>query len=161
MGGLVYTVAPVVPNGADLVTSVSGPASATPGQYLNGALSLNVHNQGTSEVEGTETGNGRPNPNGYRVDLVLSTDTSVRPGFAIFSSTFAEDTLLKDGRLGHTTDLSPGQSLTVPMSVKIPIGTTPGNYFVCAQVDPIAVVREANENNNVTCYPIRIDPAIP
>ena len=42
---------------------------------------------------------------------------------------------------------------------RVPLTTAPGDYFLCADVDPDGRVRESNEHNNRTCQPLTVKPA--
>lgn len=108
---------------------------------------------------------------GYTVDVVLSTDRSVRRGLARYRTSFSEDVLLRSGHYGNTLDLAPGaeQRWSGPsrllgspprpytyLEFPLPTGLSPGGYFVCVNVDPENRVVESNELNNTTCMGIEI-----
>ncbi|GAB2950635.1 hypothetical protein GCM10027048_14860 [Hymenobacter coalescens] len=57
--------------------------------------------------------------------------------------------------------MAPSFGMTrVLTGVQIPLGTTPGNYFVLFVADPQNAVTEANEQNNVASRALRVDPAL-
>ena len=104
-----------------LATAGLAPAAAQPdleivgGSFTNPvepggevAVEVTVVNSGTVLVFGTDTSNS-----GYMIDIVLSTDDHVPPGFTSFSPSFGEDVLLAGGRISNTRDLGPGE--TVPI----------------------------------------------
>jgi len=134
----------------DLVVDVSGPATLTPGAPLGPGTQLEASNVGTGPAAGT-VGTLDP-PNGFMIDHVLSADTSVPPGFATYSPTWHEDVLLQGGRASNTTDLAAGASTVYPdENASIPSDTPPGDYYLCAQIDPANRVIESDETNNVDC----------
>lgn len=160
---------------ADLTSEVYGRSDFLGGtNYVAGddiLISFRVMNQlpaATSGAPGTLSANTR----GWMVDIVLSTDTTVPPGFAVYSPNWREDVLLRGGRESRTNDLAPGQEqlfngptvmLGGPpprpydyLSFPMPAGVPAGNYYVCVVVDPANVIAEVNERNNATCQPITI-----
>lgn len=159
---------------ADLTSEVYGRSDFLGGtNYTVGdniLISFRVMNQlpATAAAPGTLSAN----TNGWMVDIVLSTDTNVPAGFAVFSPNWSEDVLLRGGRESRTNDLAPGQEqlfngptvmLGGPpprpydyLSYPMPAGVPPGNYYVCVVVDPANVIAERNERNNATCQPITI-----
>jgi subtilase family serine protease len=90
------------------------------------------------------------------IDIVLSTDTNVPPGFATFSPNFSEDVLLLGARTSNTIDLAPGASKVYATGAGIPADTPTGNYQICARIDSGSKVAESNEANNVMCRAIKI-----
>lgn len=56
--------------------------------------------------------------------------------------------------------LRPGESISgasaMQLQPMIPPDIPPGNYELCAVVDPTNAVRESNEGNNRVCHKIRI-----
>jgi len=58
---------------------------------------------------------------------------------------------LKGGRVSRTADLAPGAFRQYAVGAGIPADTPPGDYFLCATVDPGGAVPESNEGNNTTC----------
>ena len=51
-----------------------------------------------------------------------------------------------------TADVQPGQSANFTLDAPIPTGLNPGPYYLLAEVDPLNVVREDSETNNVGVY---------
>lgn len=136
----------------DLTVDLVGvPAAAAPGEDIGARIRVMVKNVGTAPANGTQA-----HPAGYMVDLTLGRDQLVPAGFRAFSATFAEDALLKGGRVSRTVDLAPRAFHEYAAGAGIPADTPPGNYFLCAVVDPGNAVAESNEANNKTCRPIRI-----
>jgi hypothetical protein len=142
------SAAPPMP---DLTVDLAGPAAAAPGADVGPQIRLIVKNIGRAVAPGTEN-----HPTGYMVDLTLGRDGVVPPGFRVYAPNFAEDVLLKGGRVSRTADLAPGAFRQYPVGAGIPADTPPGNYFLCATVDPGGAVAESNEGNNTMCRPIRI-----
>jgi hypothetical protein len=146
---------PEVAGGPDLVVAVSGPTTLTPGVALGPGTSLDASNVGGGPAAGT-VGSLDP-PNGYMIDLVLSTDTTVPPGFATYSATWHEDVLLLGGRASNTTDLAAGAGAVYPHdSVSIPADTPAGDYYLCGQIDPADEIAETDETNNVSCVGVTV-----
>lgn len=135
----------------DLTVSLSCPASAEAGVDIGGQVTLIVKNLGNAPAWGTTD-----HPRGYMVDLTLGANQVVPPGFAAFSPNFVEDGLLKGGRVSVTVDLAPQAFREYAVGAGIPPDTPVGRYFLCAKVDPSAVIAESNEANNTTCRRIRI-----
>jgi hypothetical protein len=142
------------PSAPDLQVALSGPAAAKAGDEIGPLLKLVASNAGSAPAPGT-TGALDP-AHGYMIDVVLSRDTIVPPGFATYSPSFSEDVLLQGGRVSNTQDLAPVASRSYTAGAKIPVDTPSGPYHVCAQIDPGKKVVETNEANNVSCFPIRI-----
>ena len=86
----------------DLTVTVTAPTIAFPGENISAGTTVQVSNIGTDPAIGNLTAPGK----GYIIDLVLSSDKSVPSGFAIFSSNYSEDVLLKGGRDSNTKKLS-------------------------------------------------------
>lgn len=137
----------------DLTVDLAGPAAAPAGSDIGPQIRLMVKNVGHAVAFGTEN-----HPTGYMVDLSLGRDQIVPFGFRVYAPNFAEDVLLKGGRVSRTADLAPGAFRQYPVGAGIPANTPPGNYFLCATVDPGGAVAESNEGNNTMCRPIRIQP---
>ncbi len=139
----------------DLAVTLSVPASAKAGQDIGPLIKVTAKNAGTAAAPGTV---GALNPaGGYMIDVVLSKDMHVPPGFATYSAHFSEDVLLQGGRISNTQDLPPGGTRAYPTGGGIPADTPTGAYFVCASIDPANKVAESNEGNNVMCKPIKIE----
>lgn len=138
----------------DLVTRLSAPPTAKSGADIGPSVKLVAYNIGTAAAAGT-VGVMSP-PNGYMIDLVLSTDANMPSGFAVFSPNFVEDALLKGGRTSNTIDLAPAANKAYAAGAGIPADTPTGNYYICARIDPGSKVAESNEANNVTCVRIKI-----
>ena len=155
---ITVTSIPVGP--PDLQVIISVPVSTTVGSNIR--VTAQVQNMGNGPAPGTNSSGS----NGYMVDIVLSSDTSVPAGWAIYSSNYREDVLLIGGRHSNTSDLAPGQSTayrydrhTIPGDT--PIADPPAsNYYICARVDPGNVVAESDEKNNVSCALIWIHEVI-
>jgi hypothetical protein len=90
------------------------------------------------------------------IDLVLSTDRDVPTGFATYAPGFAEDVLLRGGRISNTFDLSPRTRRLYPVGARIPDDTPPGNYYLCVRIDPANRVAKSNEADNLWCVRIRV-----
>ncbi|WP_201985264.1 CARDB domain-containing protein [Hymenobacter rubidus] len=97
-------------------------ASVTPGFSVGG--SCYIYNGGNTTA------------NTSTVGFYLSTDQVFSTNDVLLTSTTG-------------TSLFPGQSSSRYGSLIIPTGTTAGNYYVLFVADPLNVVAETNENNNV------------
>lgn len=138
----------------DLIVRVAAPDTARSGTDIGASVKLMALNVGGGPAPGTS---GPLDPaNGYMIDLVLSTDSNVPPGFATFSANFSEDVLLQGGRTSVTVDLAPGANKTYATGAGIPADTPTGSYQLCARIDPGSKVAESNESNNVMCRTIKI-----
>ncbi len=137
----------------DLTVAFEGvSAELVAGQPLGAGARTVARNQGTGPAPGSRVGQ-----QGYMIDVVLSTDTVVPEGFAIFNAAFREDVLLAGGRASNTTDLAPGGSARFSAeNDTIPADTPPGAYRLCARIDPGRVVREADEANNLRCVQVKV-----
>ncbi|MFT3727506.1 MAG: CARDB domain-containing protein [Terricaulis sp.] len=139
----------------DLTPIIGAPATAVVGQ--NVVVTLDMANNGDTACAGTDT-----NPNGYMVDLFLSTDRTGPSTWAVYAPAWHEDVLLLGGRISRTTTLAAHATIRYSVanpsaaSFKLPAGTTPGSYFLCAGMDMGNRVTESNERNNVACNPIAI-----
>jgi len=132
-----------------IIGGIAGPSYAKPGGAVKD-IKVTVKNIGTAVAAG-----------GFRIDIVLSTDTvaPVKPGTV--SPTFVEDTLLGGGGSVITIigDLAPGASRTTILSLNegaIPKDTKLGMYYLCATADVMKTIAESNETNNTKCYRISI-----
>lgn len=135
----------------NLLVTVFGPAQAQPGEPFG--VEVRVTNLGASEAMGT-----MQDPNGYMVDLVLSTDDQLPTEFAVFESHFVEDVLLEGGRLSTTETVPGGESRLYETEVRLPDGTDDGTYCLGAVVDPGQTVHESVELDNSFCFQITVDP---
>ena len=129
----------------NLVPTVFGPFTAARSGDV--AVSVRVANLGGSDALGTHD-----DPDGYMVDLVLSSDDQVPATFATYSPNFTEDVLLGGGRVSNTETLPPGESFLYETTVTLPDGIVPGRYCLGAVVDPGQTVHEDVEPDNVTCF---------
>jgi hypothetical protein len=153
LGLVIAGAAAAAPAQADLTVDLAAPPAAAVGADIGPQVRVIVKNVGHAIAFGTEH-----HPAGYMVDLTLGRDQVVPPGFRVYSPNFAEDVLLKGGRISRTADLAPGAFRPYAVGAGIPANTPPGDYFLCATVDPGGVVAESNEANNTTCRRIRILP---
>jgi hypothetical protein len=152
-GGVIFRVVePRQPGAkADLQVKLTAPLWVKAGGEL-AKVGVEATNRGDAAAPGTtEAGSA-----GYFIDLVLSKDRSVPPGFAIFSETFHEDVLLRGGRVSNTTSLAPGQSATYRPKVVLPRDTPPGKYCLFAVVDSGQQIAESSEINNAHCHEILV-----
>jgi hypothetical protein len=145
----------------DLTAAIEGsPAAADAGADIGKSLRLVGRNSkqppGVSRSRATAAGTRSRASRGYMFDLVLSSDADVPAGAATFSATFAEDALLRGGRVSDTHDLAAGGAAVHRAGALIPADTPPGKYFLCARIDPSNQVVETDENNNVACVPIEV-----
>jgi hypothetical protein len=146
------------------------PKTVWPGQEIGAMLRLKVTNHGPAIAPGTldSTGTPRVPPAGYMVDLVLSSDNVMPAGLALLplpaGIAYAEDGLLAGGRVSRTPDL-PGRTAILlsasdppgtDVGGVIPSGTPPGDYFLCARVDPGNLVPEMKESNNANCRKVTV-----
>jgi hypothetical protein len=151
----VSSAAAAAPPRPDLTVDLAIPAVAAAGADIGPQIRLIVKNVGRAVAPGTEN-----HPTGYMVDLSLGRDAAVPPGFRTYSPNFAEDVLLKGGRVSRTADLVPGAFRQYAVGAGIPADTPPGDYFLCATADPGGAVPEMNEGNNTTCRRLRIQPRL-
>jgi subtilase family serine protease len=120
-----------------LVTAVTAPAKALPGQGVS--LSGTVQNVGTA---------------------LLPAQTSTLAYY------LSADAILDGGDVLLGTRLVPGLAAGAASagatSVTIPAGTAVGSYFVIARADETGAIAEANEGNNtrVTAAPIVVGPDV-
>lgn len=138
----------------DLTTVIEVDPHAVPGQNLGSSLRATVRNSGSGTAPGALT---TPNGGGFVIDIVLSKDQAVPPGWKVPSETFHEDVLLWAGRISTTTDLpANGEKTYMNSELRLPAKVAPGPYFVCSLVDSGQKVVESNEANNVGCSPLNI-----
>ena len=125
----------------DLTVTLTGPSSAKPGDDISQLAKLVIKNIGTAVAPG---GNG----SNYPYDNVYS-NFSLKPGEAFGCA------------LQPTIDIPSGGSNVESLgycALKIPQSTPPGEYKICAKADYTNVLPELNENNNESCFMIKINP---
>ena len=105
-----------------VVTSLTGPTSATVGGTIN--VSAVFRNEGTAAA------------GAFRVELLLSTDSTITWG--------DQDT----GRGCSFDGLAPGAQTSCGGSVPLPSNVTPGTYFLGVMVDYLGAVIESSDSNN-------------
>ena len=105
-----------------VVTSLTGPTSATVGGSIN--VSAVVRNEGTAAA------------GAFRVELLLSTDSTITWGD------------LDTGRGCSFDGLSPGAQASCGGSVPLPSSVGPGTYFLGVMVDYLGAVIESSDGNN-------------
>jgi len=105
-----------------VVTSLTGPTSATVGGTIN--VSAVFRNEGTAAA------------GAFRVELLLSTDSTITWG--------DQDT----GRGCSFDGLAPGAQTSCGGSVPLPSNVTPGIYFLGVVVDYLGAVIESSDSNN-------------
>lgn len=152
----------------DLVVDISGPTSAKAGERIGDLITVTVDNLGSVTAPGTTPDGARPNPLGYTMEIVLSSDEQVPKGPSAYQSKFREDVQLSGGSLSITPDVEPrfmltlwGASTNHAGDLEIPSDTPSGDYFVCAVVDPRRTVDEEDESNNVDCEPLTVEGVEP
>jgi len=139
----------------DLSPTIGARSTPNPGQAI--MASLEIANHGDTPCPGT-----LDNPNGYMIDIFLSTDRNGPSSWAIYSPTWHEDVLLLGGRMSRTTTLAAGVNYRFGAPsyesgpFTLPTGMPAGDYFLCAGVDMGNRVAESNERNNVACLPLHI-----
>ena len=139
----------------DLIVELSGPPNAKAGRNIGRTIKLIAKNVGAAPAAGSL---GTLDPGaGYRIDYMLSTDEIVPIKFARYSPHFSEDVLLRGGRVSRTVDLAPSASKQYLNGAGIPADAPAGDYFICAVIDPGGKVTESNEENNVSCIPIKVE----
>lgn len=136
----------------DLVVAISSAGSAVAGAKT--LMPVTTRNAGGGCAFGTL----EPGSKGYMVDVVLSSDTSVPAGWAVYAPNYSEDVLLAGGRISRTGDLAPGQEKVFSYEYETPTDTPAGSYYVCARIDPGGNIAEGNEANNTACAPLTITP---
>lgn len=154
IGGLMLVMATSPLSAAqlpDLVLRLSAPAQARPGEDIGSKVKIAVYNLGSGVARGTSS-SGK---NGYMVDLFL-THGPLPSGFARYTDSYHDGVLLRGGRVSNTGDLGASARRSYRVGGGIPLDTRPGDYRLCAQVDPGHVIRESNESNNITCRPLKI-----
>ena len=149
----------------DLILSTT---TLQPGDDLSIMLGVKVGNLGGAVAAGTINADGSTKP-GYMIDLVLSSDTSMPPGFATVpepaGSAYAEDGLLQGGRISRTPDvaamtdleLSTAPPINSDIGGIIPLQAPAGDIYLCARIDPGEVIAEVDESNNVFCRWVSIE----
>ncbi len=105
-----------------VVTSLTGPTSATVGGTIN--VSAQVRNEGAAAA------------GAFRVELLLSTDSTI---------TWAD----QDTQRGCSFDgLAPGAQSSCGGSVPLPANVGPGTYHLGVMVDYLGAVIESSDSNN-------------
>lgn len=104
-----------------VITSVSGPATASLGQQIG--FTATVKNQGSA------------NAGQFYVTVYLSTDSTITKADLEMSS-------------GFVSGLAPGAQKTLTINSTIPASVAPGPYTIGAIADSRKTVAESNENNN-------------
>ena len=132
-----------------MIIAASIPRTAAPGGSL--AIEVTAYNMGNAEAMGTETSD-----DGYMIDLVLSSDDHVPPGFTPFEENFIEDVLLLGGRISNTHDLAPHSDRLYAETGVLPADTPPGDYQLCLVIDPGDGVVESDESNNTLCQTLTV-----
>lgn len=132
----------------DLTVSISAPSSAVAGSDVGKNVTITVFNRSRLPVPGS--GN-----NGYMVDLFI-TKGDFPSGFARYDDNYFDGVLLKGGRYSNTPDLTRGESTKLNSSAWLPSDIKPGDYRLCARVDPGGKVQESNESNNTACSVIAV-----
>lgn len=127
---------------ADLTISFKGPSTTSQGEDISGKIKISVKNKGGLEAKN------------FHVDIILK-------GWAGTTPPPATEHMC--GR-GFIASLRPGDSISslsaMGLSVRIPPDIPPGNYELCAIVDPTNAVTESKENNNSLCQKIKITERI-
>jgi hypothetical protein len=114
----------------DLMPSLLSPAPS----YFNGD---------TYSVYNSVRNDGPVSAGGFDVELRLSTNTICTVGDAFVGTR-------------RVTSLGPGSLNTVTTSMTIPVGFTPGAYYLCQLVDSGGEVAEFLEDNNTAYEPVTI-----
>ncbi len=105
-----------------VVTSLTGPTSATVGGTIN--VSAQVRNEGAAAA------------GAFRVELLLSTDSTITWGD-------------QDTQRGCSFDgLAPGAQSSCGGSVPLPSSVGPGTYYLGVMVDYLGAVIESSDSNN-------------
>jgi len=99
----------------------------------------------TVQMELTVENNGEKNTESFHMGFYLSTNSVIS----------TSDTLLGADNGYILSRDAPYENLE---SVTIPIGTTPGNYYLGAYVDHDNLIPEATGANNIAYYPITVLP---
>ncbi|MBM9576044.1 CARDB domain protein [Leptospira sp. 201903070] len=136
----------------DLTISLDVNDRVTPGEEISSKIIAKVANFGN----GFALGNGPANE-GYMVDYIISKDQIVPEGYAVYSSTFKEDALLRGGRISNTPDRPAGSySLLAREAMYLPNDIPLGKYYFCARIDPGKKANESDETNNAYCRTIEV-----
>ncbi len=122
----------------DLTVSFKGPVKASPGDELQGDISLSIKNSGTAS-----SGN-------FSVDIILFREDQAPVKLASYLKNFAEEIVIKNGK-ETLRRFEPGESFVLEWkdSLTIPENTPPGKYYLGAQLDSGDQVKESDEENNV------------
>ncbi len=132
-----------------VITGLTVPARAEPGEAIGPAIRIEVTNRGRGRARTRD---------GFlaHIDLVLSSDRRIERLPARVEDRFVEDVLLVGGRLQIREDLRPGERVRLRGEGRLPRRLRPGRYYLCAAVDSNRRVRESREDNNVACAPLTI-----
>ncbi len=164
---------PRVPARPDLVVTALDLGASTNvarGEELSSRLRITVGNLGQVIAPGSINPDGSVEAGDrYSIDVVLSADRAVPPGFAGLplpaGVAFAEDGLLAGGRVSRTPDVPAGGSLILPIGAPIftdvggtiPLQAPLGTLYLCARIDPGNGVAESNQDNNVFCAQVTVN----
>lgn len=115
--------------------------SQGPDVTVTGVTGMPVAYSGVmSHLEAASTNAGGQDAFGFGMKFWLSTDQNLS----------TDD--VEIGTSPQTFDAAPGVNSLFTLDAPMPLGVSPGAYYVLAQVDPLNVVTEDNENNNVGWY---------
>jgi len=149
---------------------LGGSITVARGEDLAPRLRIQVRNLGAGGAPGTVNPDGsvKPAGTGYMIDVVLSRDMSMPPGFATVplpaGVAFAEDGLLQGGRVSRTPDVAAASDVWLPIGPPVsadvggvvPTQAPTGPLNLYARIDPGSAVIESNEANNVTCIAVNV-----
>ncbi|MCX5844373.1 MAG: hypothetical protein NT022_11645 [Deltaproteobacteria bacterium] len=140
-----YITGVLLPKKPDLTVTISGPATAKPGQNLGKSIKVKLTNKGTVTAKNVV------------IDLVISSNNTVPVKFAVYNPSYSDDVLLKGGR-ENVASIAPGATIDVTLNGtnQIPANTKPGKYYLGVVADPGKTIDELNEGNNTATTPITI-----
>lgn len=121
----------------DLNAVMTYPLAAAPGSRLKRKVTVTIYNEGNIPAEN------------FFIEAVLSGDNQFPMEPAVYSRTYREDVLLKDGRM-LVELLKPGHSITMTFdgAMTIPRDTPVGKYHLGLVIDPENRITEQEESNN-------------